>query len=87
MIDKNLKLKYLYSIETDLIFEGYWKDQWFQAVFFTGEGDYGWRDMASLPQFTTKDEGVFTYENEEYDDIESALSDVDVQVNQIVEFK
>ncbi len=51
------------------------------SSLFTGEGDYGWRDMASLPQFTTKDEGVFTYENEEYDDIELALSDVSRIVN------
>ena len=36
MIDKNLKLNHLYSIDTDLIFEGYWKDQWFQALFVSG---------------------------------------------------
>ena len=84
MIDKNLKLSHLYSIETDLIFEGYWKDQWFQALFVSGEHDYGWHQMTFHPQFTAKDEGVFNVQNEEYDDIQLALSEVDVSVNQLV---
>ncbi len=87
MIDKNLKLNHLYSIDTDLIFEGYWKDQWFQALFVSGEHYYGWHKMTFLPQCTAKDEGVFNVHNEEYDDIQLALSEVDVSVNQLVAIK
>ena len=87
MIDKNLKLNHLYSIGTDLIFEGHWKDQWFQALFVSGEHDYGWHQMTFLPQCTAKDEGAFNLQNEEYDDIELALSDVDVTVTQLVAIK
>jgi hypothetical protein len=87
MIDKNLKLSHLYSIGTDLIFEGYWKGKWFQAVFVSGEHDYGWRQMTFLPEFTANDEGVFNDENEEFDGIEEALSDVDVSVHQLVDIK
>jgi hypothetical protein len=87
MIDKNLTLKYLYSIETDLIFEGYWKGQWFQAVFISNEYEHGWQDMTSLPQFTSDDEGIFNIKNENYYDIEWALADVDVSVGQTVDIK
>ncbi len=87
MIDKNLTLKYLYRIETDLIFEGYWKGRWFQALFVSGEYDYGWHQITFLPQFTAKDEGVFNIENEECDDIVLALEDVDVSVGIIVDIK
>lgn len=87
MIDKNLKLKHVCSIETDLFFEGYWKGEWFQALFVSGEHDYGWHQMTFLPQCTAKDEGVFNVQNEEYDDIQLALSEVDVSVNQLVAIK
>lgn len=87
MIDKNLKLSHLYSIDNDLVFEGYWKDQWFQALFLSGEHDYGWHPMTFLPQCTAKDEGIFNFENQEYDDIQLALSEVDVSVNQLVAIK
>ena len=83
MIHEDLKLKHVCSIETDLIFEGYWKGEWFQALFVSGEHDYGWHKMTFLPQCTAKDEGVFNVQNEEYDDIELALSDVDVTVTQL----
>lgn len=87
MIDKSLKLNHVCSIETDLIFEGYWKGEWFQALFVSGEHDYGWHQMTFLPQFTTKDEGVFNDENIECDDIAEALADVDVLVNMMVDIK
>ncbi len=87
MIHEDLKLKHVCSIETDLIFEGYWKGEWFQALFVSGEHDYGWHKMTFLPQCTAKDEGVFNVQNEEYDDIELALSDVDVTVTQLVAIK
>ena len=87
MIHEDLKLKHVCSIETDLIFEGYWKGQWFQALFVSGEYDYGWHRITFLPQFTAKDEGVFNIENEECDDILLALEDVDVSVGIIVDIK
>ena len=43
--------------------------------------------MTFLPQCTAKDEGVFNVQNEECDDIELALSDVDVTVTQLVAIK
>ena len=87
MIDKNLKLKYLYSIETDLIFEGYWKDQWFQAIYIFNEYEIGWDRMTYLRRFSKDDEGVFNPENKEYDDIQDALMDVDVSIEYKVEIE
>jgi len=87
MIDKNLKLKYLYSIETDLIFEGYWKNQWFQAIYIFNEYEIGWDRMTYLRRFSKDDEGVFNPENKEYDDIQDALMDVDVSIEYKVEIE
>jgi len=87
MIHKDLKLEYLYGLNTDLIFEGYWKGQWFQAIFVSGEHEYGWHDMTFLRQFSKEDEGVFNVENDEYDDIDEALRDVDVSTELIVNIK
>ena len=87
MIDKNLELKYLYSIETDLIFEGYWKDQWFQAIYIFNEYEIGWDRMTYLRRFSKDDEGVFNPENKEYDDIQDALMDVDVSIEYKVEIE
>ncbi len=87
MIDKNLKLKYLYSIETDLIFEGYWKDQWFQAIYIFNEYEIGWDRMTYLRRFSKDDEGVFNPENKQYDDIQDALMDVDVSIEYKVEIE
>ncbi len=84
MIDKNLTLKYLYSIETDLIFEGYWKGQWFQAVFVSGEYEYGWQDMDIIGKVPKEDYGVFHINHVDFDDILLALSDVDVDVSHVV---
>jgi hypothetical protein len=84
MIDKNLKLNHLYSIGTDLIFEGHWKDQWFQAVFVSGEYEYGWHNMKIIGEVPKEDYGVFHIDHVDYDDIQLALSEVDVSVNQLV---
>ncbi len=84
MIDKNLTLKYLYSIETDLIFEGHWKGQRFQAVFVSGEHEYGWHDMEIIGKVPKEDYGVFHTDHVDYDDIELALSNVTVEVDKIV---
>ena len=87
MIHEDLKLKHVCSIETDLIFEGYWKGEWFQALFVSGEHDYGWHNMTFLRQFSKEDEGVFNDKNVEYDDIAEALADVDVLVNMMIDIK
>jgi hypothetical protein len=87
MIHKDLTLKYLYSDETDLIFEGYWKSEWFQAVFASGEYEFGWHNMTFRGQFSKEDQGVLNLENDEYDDIIEALEDVDVIYKMIVDIK
>ena len=88
MIDTNLNLQYLYSINTDLfIFEGYWKGQWFQAILISNEHEYGWLRMTYLRRFSKDDEGVFNPENKQYDDIQDALMDVDVSIEYKVEIE
>ena len=87
MIDKNLNLKYLYSIGTNLIFEGHWKGQWFQAVFVSGEYEYGWQDMDIIGDVPKEDYGVFHIGLIDYEDIDEALRDVDVSTELIVNIK
>ena len=84
MIHKDLTLKYSYSIGTDLIFEGYWKGQWFQAVFVSGEHEYGWHNMKIIGEVPKEDYGVFHIDHVDYDDIELALSDVSVDISCVV---
>lgn len=87
MIHKDLTLKYLYSDETDLIFEGYWKGEWFQAVFASGEYEFGWHNMDFIDNVPKEDYGVLNLENDEYDDIIEALEDVEVIYKTIVDIK
>ncbi len=84
MIDKNLTLKYLYNIESDLIFEGYWKGQWFQAVFVSGEHEYGWHDLRIIGIDLKEDYGAFHIDHVDYEDIGDALLEVDVDVSRAV---
>lgn len=88
MINKNLTLKFLYGINHDLfVFEGHWKGQWFQAIYFFNEYEIGWDRMTVLRQFSNDDEGVFNSENQEFDDIQDALTDVDVSIDYKVEIE